>query len=102
MNELAFPMKCDPSMIVPFGEARDIAYQTCALAGSKPGSLIVQGSDFLGESFGYTHHHLWRNVGVIVSRAGYPRRFLTSFPNYKADSASPLPCHDRLLSRHCI
>ncbi|KAF9506761.1 hypothetical protein BS47DRAFT_1374048 [Hydnum rufescens UP504] len=67
VNELAFAMNCDPSTIVPFGEARDIAYQTCILPGSRAGSLLVQGGDYLRESFGYSHHHLWRNVGVMIA-----------------------------------
>lgn len=66
VNEFTYPMPCDPAQIVPFGEAREVAYQTCAVPGSKIGSLIVQGSDYVRESLGYSHSHLWRNVGVLV------------------------------------
>jgi ATP-binding cassette, subfamily G (WHITE), member 2, SNQ2 len=67
VNEFTYSIPCSSSQIVPFNEARDTAYQTCAVAGSKPGSLFVEGSNYLSVSFGYSHTHLWRNVGVVIA-----------------------------------
>lgn len=67
LNEFKKPLECDPAMIVPFGQVRDVVHQTCAFAGSKSGSLVVEGIDYLHEAFGYQHDHLWRNFGVVVS-----------------------------------
>jgi hypothetical protein len=67
INEFTYSIGCSPAQIVPFSEVRDATYQSCAFAGNKPGSLSVEGSDYLGASFGYSHTHLWRNVGVIIA-----------------------------------
>lgn len=67
VNEFTYSMPCSPAQIVPFNEARDPTYQSCAFPGNKPGSLSVEGSDYLGASFGYSHSHLWRNVGVVIA-----------------------------------
>ena len=67
VNEFTYSIQCSPSQIVPFNQARDAAFQSCAFAGNKPGFLVVEGSDYLSASFGYSHTHLWRNVGVIIA-----------------------------------
>lgn len=67
VNEFTYSIQCSPAQIVPFNEARDVSYQSCALAGSKPGSLFVAGSDYLQTAFGYSHTHIWRNVGVVIA-----------------------------------
>jgi ATP-binding cassette, subfamily G (WHITE), member 2, SNQ2 len=69
INEFTYSIQCSPSQIVPFNQARDAAFQSCAFAGNKPGSLFVEGSDYLSASFGYSHTHLWRNVGVVIAFA---------------------------------
>jgi hypothetical protein len=66
-NEFTYSIQCSPSQIVPFNEVRDVIYQSCALAGNKPGSLFVEGSDYIGAAFGYSRGHLWRNVGVVIA-----------------------------------
>lgn len=66
-NEFTYSIQCSPSQIVPFNQARDAAFQSCAFAGNKAGSLFVEGSDYLSASFGYSHTHIWRNVGVVIA-----------------------------------
>ncbi|KAK0559020.1 ATP-binding cassette transporter snq2 [Tilletia horrida] len=66
-NEFSYPIDCAPSQIVPFGEVRDVQYQTCALTGSKPGSIVVQGEDYLQTTFGYSRSHIGRNIGVVIA-----------------------------------
>jgi ATP-binding cassette, subfamily G (WHITE), member 2, SNQ2 len=67
VNEFTYSIQCSPAQIVPFNEAREAVYQSCSFAGNKPGSLFVEGSDYLSASFGYSHTHLWRNVGVVIA-----------------------------------
>src|ERR1700689_1443770 len=67
VNEFTYSMQCSPAQIVPFNQARNITYESCAFAGNKPGTLFVEGSDYLSASFGYSHSHLWRNVGVVIA-----------------------------------
>jgi len=66
-NEFNYPINCASAQIVPFGEARDTAFQTCALTGSKPGSIVVESADYLSVTFGYTRAHIGRNVGVLLA-----------------------------------
>ena len=66
-NELNYDIQCNPSQIVPFGQARDIAAQTCALTGSQPGSLTVASADYLSVTFGYSRANIGRNVGVVIA-----------------------------------
>ncbi|KAF2092656.1 ABC drug exporter AbcA [Rhizodiscina lignyota] len=40
--------------------------RACATVGSKPGSDVVLGDDFLASSFQYYHAHKWRNFGIII------------------------------------
>jgi ATP-binding cassette, subfamily G (WHITE), member 2, SNQ2 len=67
INEFTYSIQCPSSQIVPFNQPRDAAFQSCAFAGNKRGSLFVEGSDYLSASFGYSHTHLWRNVGVVIA-----------------------------------
>ncbi|KAE8228542.1 hypothetical protein CF326_g6521 [Tilletia indica] len=66
-NEFQYPIDCAPAQIVPFGEARDVQYQTCALTGSRPGSLVVESEDYLQVTFGYTKAHVGRNIGIVIA-----------------------------------
>ncbi|KAK0542954.1 ATP-binding cassette transporter snq2, partial [Tilletia horrida] len=66
-NEFDYPIACAPGSIVPFGEARDVQYQTCALTGAQPGSLVVQSEDYLQVTFGYSRSHIGRNIGVLIA-----------------------------------
>jgi ATP-binding cassette, subfamily G (WHITE), member 2, SNQ2 len=36
------------------------------MRGSRPGSLIVRGEDYLDTSFGFSYDHIWRNLSVII------------------------------------
>ena len=57
---------CAPSSIVPAGSNyTDIAFQTCAYAGSKIGSTIVNGDDYLAAQYGFYYSHVWRNFGIL-------------------------------------
>jgi len=63
-------MTCDPPMIIPSGTGyTDPSYQGCNLVGARLGSLEVNGSDYIRESFSYTRSHLWRNFGVVSCSA---------------------------------
>ncbi|SNX87363.1 related to ATP-binding multidrug cassette transport protein [Melanopsichium pennsylvanicum] len=66
-NEINYPINCAPSQIVPFGQVRDPAYQTCSLTGSVTGSIVVSSADYLGTTFGYSRSHIGRNVGVMIA-----------------------------------
>ncbi|KAM5363246.1 hypothetical protein ACJZ2D_012137 [Fusarium nematophilum] len=65
-NEFAgLGLQCVPPYLVPQGPDAESRYQGCTLAGSTPGSSIVQGSDYIQQSFSYTRAHLWRNFGFL-------------------------------------
>ena len=57
-------LECVPPRLVPYGG--NFPNQGCAIAGSTPGSTVVQGAAYLSESFTYTRGHLWRNLGFII------------------------------------
>lgn len=53
--------------IVPSGPGyTDPRYQTCAAAGSRPGSLFVNGDAYLNSSYDFYYSHVWRNFGIVV------------------------------------
>lgn len=57
---------CATGSIVPSGSNHtDVAYQTCAYAGSQIGSLVVNGDDYLATQFGFYYEHVWRNFGIL-------------------------------------
>jgi ATP-binding cassette, subfamily G (WHITE), member 2, SNQ2 len=60
-------MSCNPSQLVPQGPGVDPRYQGCALPGTPPGSTVVTGDEYLQTSFTYSHHHMWRNLGVVIA-----------------------------------
>ena len=60
-------IQCVPPYIVPSGPNVSPEHQTCAIQGSTPGSLIVQGANYIQNAFTYTRSHLWRNVGIIIA-----------------------------------
>lgn len=67
VNEIAYDIPCLNQAIVPFNEVRDAAYQTCALTGSRPGSLIVTASDYLSTTFGYKRYHVSYDWAVLLA-----------------------------------
>ncbi|THC93033.1 hypothetical protein EYZ11_007487 [Aspergillus tanneri] len=57
---------CAPQSIVPSGpNYTDIAYQTCAYAGSQIGTTVVKGDDYLAVKYGFYFKHVWRNFGIL-------------------------------------
>lgn len=58
-------MPCVTPYLVPQGPGATPEYQSCALAGSVPGSTTVSGSSYIQESFSYSRGHLWRNFGFL-------------------------------------
>lgn len=41
--------------------------QVCPVTGSTAGSNVVSGDQYIEQSFGYTHTHLWRNYGILIA-----------------------------------
>ncbi|KAG0640807.1 ABC drug exporter AtrF [Tuber brumale] len=60
-------IQCVPPMLVPTGPNVEPQYQSCALQGSRPGTTIVRGEDYIQTQFDYSRSHLWRNFGFIVA-----------------------------------
>ncbi|RPA84036.1 hypothetical protein BJ508DRAFT_413060 [Ascobolus immersus RN42] len=61
-------LKCGPESLVPYGPGyNDLRYQTCALAGSKPGSDIIDGSAYIEQTYEYRVSHIWRNFGIVLA-----------------------------------
>ncbi|KAK5069702.1 ATP-binding cassette transporter snq2 [Lithohypha guttulata] len=59
-------MECVPPYLVPVnGPGVAPQYQSCALAGSVPGSTTVDGAQYILAAFSYTRAHLWRNFGIL-------------------------------------
>ncbi|KAI9834089.1 MAG: hypothetical protein M1819_003374 [Sarea resinae] len=56
--------------LVPSGpgfENVSLANQVCAVTGSKPGQMYVDGDEYLALSFSYYYSHLWRNLGICIA-----------------------------------
>ncbi|KAF2396877.1 ABC drug exporter AtrF [Trichodelitschia bisporula] len=64
-------IQCEPPYLVPMVPNASPRYQSCALAGSNPGSNVVRGSDYIKTAFGYSRGHLWRNFGFICAFFGF-------------------------------
>lgn len=58
-------MDCVPPSLVPQGPGARPPYQSCTLAGSTPGSTVVNGGAYIRAAFSYTRDHLWRNFGFL-------------------------------------
>lgn len=60
---------CDESWIVPRGDGYPSGlgpHQACTLAGSMPGQASTDGETYIRALYGYTRHHIWRNIGILV------------------------------------
>ncbi|KAF9484262.1 pleiotropic drug resistance ABC transporter [Pholiota conissans] len=58
------------SSLVPSGpgyEGVSLANQVCTVIGSQPGQDTVNGSAYIGISFGYYFGDLWRNFGILCA-----------------------------------
>lgn len=61
-------LTCDESALVPAGEGYDdIQYQSCTLPGSRAGTNLVSGLNYLSEAFSYHRGDLWRNFGILIA-----------------------------------
>ncbi|KAL4767698.1 ABC-2 type transporter-domain-containing protein [Aspergillus nidulans var. acristatus] len=59
-------IQCIPPNIVPDGPDAQPGHQSCAVQGSEPDQLVVQGSNYVSAAFTYSRSHLWRNFGIII------------------------------------
>ncbi|KAF9562319.1 hypothetical protein EC968_005269 [Mortierella alpina] len=55
-----------PGMIPNGPTYKDINYQVCTLAGSKPGTLLVDGSDYLYSGFRYKTSEIGVNIVAVI------------------------------------
>ncbi|KAF5670571.1 ABC transporter [Fusarium heterosporum] len=70
MNEFQkIDMECTADSLIPSGHEsyNNIDYQVCTLAGSKPGTTKVSGSDYVSQGFDYHSGDLWRNWGIVLA-----------------------------------
>lgn len=67
--ELELP--CVSPYLVPQGPDAAPQYQSCAIAGSSPGSTSVSGAAYIEQSFSYSRSHLWRNFGFLWAFFGF-------------------------------
>lgn len=61
--------KCQKEMFVPAGPGymnTPLAHKICSVVGAEAGSGIVQGDDYLHQSFQYYNTHKWRNFGIMI------------------------------------
>lgn len=42
-------------------------FTVCHMAGAKPGTEFVSGTDFLRETWGYERANVWRNFGIVIA-----------------------------------
>lgn len=60
-------MTCTSESLIPFGPGYgDMRNQVCTLPGSRAGSRIVAGRDYIEQAFRYAPSDLWRNIGIIL------------------------------------
>ncbi|KAI2771809.1 ABC-2 type transporter-domain-containing protein [Daldinia loculata] len=65
-------LDCKVPFLVPNGvEGVETQYQSCTLAGSRPGEAFVNGGDYIQASFNYSRGHLWRNFGFLWAFFGF-------------------------------
>ncbi|KAJ0419394.1 ABC-2 type transporter-domain-containing protein [Aspergillus carlsbadensis] len=60
-------IQCVPPNIVPDGPNAQPGHQSCAIQGSTPDQLTVQGSNYIRSAYTYSRSHLWRNFGIILA-----------------------------------
>lgn len=68
MNEFeSLTMTCTSESLIPSGpEYTNLTNQVCTLPGSRAGSDIVSGNDYIVTAFSYDPKDLWRNFGIIM------------------------------------
>jgi len=61
-------MRCTSESLIPAGPGyTNLENQVCTLAGSRAGSDVVLGTDYIESGFSYSPQDLWRNVGIIIA-----------------------------------
>ncbi|KUI72286.1 Brefeldin A resistance protein [Cytospora mali] len=65
MSNEFYNLDMDCVTLVPQGPGVTSDHQSCTLQGSTPGSTVVNGANYIMESYTYTRAHLWRNFGFI-------------------------------------
>lgn len=61
-------MRCTSESLIPSGpDYHNLQNQVCTLAGSRAGSNIISGSNYISTGFRYFPSDLWRNVGIILA-----------------------------------
>ncbi|EEY23079.1 brefeldin A resistance protein [Verticillium alfalfae VaMs.102] len=61
-------LTCSAESLIPSGPGYDdINHQVCTLAGSTPGTTLVDGSQYIAQGFSYFKGDMWRNFGIIVA-----------------------------------
>ncbi|KAI2632390.1 ABC-2 type transporter [Hypoxylon sp. NC1633] len=60
-----------PYLVPSQGPGLETQFQSCTLAGSTPGSTVVNGGQYIQASFSYTRAHLWRNFGFLWAFLGF-------------------------------
>ncbi|KAG5983012.1 hypothetical protein E4U55_000964 [Claviceps digitariae] len=61
-------MTCTADSLIPSGPGyTDINHQVCTLPGSKAGTTLVTGADYVAQGFSYYPGDLWRNWGIVFA-----------------------------------
>ncbi|KAF8416806.1 ABC-2 type transporter-domain-containing protein [Tirmania nivea] len=73
MNEFGrVTLECTSESLVPSGPGyNNTNHQTCTLAGSMPGSGLINGGDYINLTYSYNPDHLWRNWGILVAHIAF-------------------------------
>ncbi|KAH9469685.1 hypothetical protein Pst134EA_006966 [Puccinia striiformis f. sp. tritici] len=64
---------CSGDSVVPRGDGYPSTIgpnQVCAVKGSRPGSQIVRGVDYMDLAFGFSYGTIWRNFGILCAFIG--------------------------------
>ncbi|KAI9927298.1 hypothetical protein MW887_003685 [Aspergillus wentii] len=101
---------CASGSVVPSGPGYvDLAYQTCDYTGSKIGTTIVNGDDYLAVKYGFYYSNVWRDFGILclftVAFIGITC-WLSEVMEWEPDSAGPIQYKQgqkhRRIDRHKI
>lgn len=60
-------IQCEAPYVVPSGPTASAGHQGCAIQGSSPNDLTIQGSEYIKTAYTYSRSHLWRNFGIIIA-----------------------------------
>lgn len=117
INEIGFiTLTCAGGQIVPLGPQYNMdglgENQACTLPGAQTGHVEVLGQDYLDAAFGFSHGHLWRDVGILfVFLVGFlaltclaiemndPSSFTSALLVSKPPTAEEVKLNERLAER---